>query len=153
MIWCQETFLSKLPRDLNQLANHMNFFEPIQKGTGFKIIFPPNLEVKEKTETELISKFPLLGRLKGNIRGCYNHEENVIYLPKGSYCLKTAIHEHLRAASYFAHGRDTEIGKATLLNDGITESLTGYILYKKFPDCYDSWLEKEYDVCSISLSG
>ncbi|MFO7968237.1 MAG: hypothetical protein R6U44_11625 [Archaeoglobaceae archaeon] len=150
MIGCQETFLSKLPADLNHIANHMKLLEPIQKNTGLKIIFPPELEVKEKTETEIISKFPRLSRLKENIRGCYNPEENVVYLSKGIYCLKTTIHEHLHAASYFAHGRETEIGKATLLNDGITEFLTGYILYKRSPDCYDSWLEKEYDICGIS---
>ncbi|WP_457549684.1 hypothetical protein [Archaeoglobus sp.] len=80
-------------------------------------------------------------------RGAYDVKKNIIWLPYGRWCRKTLIHEALHAMSHFAYGRYTEVGRVKLLNEGITEFLTGYILYKNFEKCYNVWLNGYIDGC------
>jgi len=88
-------------------------------------------------------RFPTVGGCKGG----YNPTDNTIWLIIDRWCRKTIIHEVLHAVSYFACGRCTEVGKVRLLNEGITEFLTGYILYRNYKKCYNVWLNGYVDGC------
>ena len=36
------------------------------------------------------------------------------------------------------------------LREGITETLTGYLLNRKYPDCYGNWRYSIFDECSVA---
>ena len=141
----RDIFYNRLPENLREYICSRTFLDPIETTLGVKVYYPDNppLDVKECPRDEFDIRFP-------SIRGCrgkYDEKNNIIWLPYGRWCRKTLIHEVLHAVSYFAHGRYIEIGKVELLNEGITEFLTGYILYKNYEKCYKGWLNGYVDEC------
>lgn len=72
---------------------------------------------------------------------------------KCSWCRKTLIHEILHSTSiysriWFRHPSIMRLRR--FFREGITECLTGYILYKNHPKCYDGWKSDKLSRCSIS---
>ena len=86
------------------------------------------------------------------IRGGYNCKIRTLYLVGHFWCRKTAIHEILHATSTFSWDPELcEIVKQEEeIIEGATEFFTGYILYTKYRNCHQKWINKEHPVCQIS---
>lgn len=80
-----------------------------------------------------------------NSRGTYIPRHGRIFLKKGSWCRPTLVHETLHSVSIFAADQNIQIGDRYLfLREGLTQFLTGYILWRKYRQCFDSWKDKIY---------
>lgn len=72
---------------------------------------------------------------------------------KNSWCRKTLIHEILHSVSLYTKIWDRFPSTMRLhrfFNEGITECLTGYILFKRHKACYEGWHSNQLSRCSIS---
>jgi hypothetical protein len=140
----RDVFYNRLPEDLEEYVRSKEFLEPIETTLGVKVYYSNNqIDVEKCSQDKYNERFPsAIG-----CRGAYNPTDNTIWLVNDRWCRKTLIHEVLHAVSYFAHGRYTEVGRVKLLNEGITEFLTGYILYKNYEKCYNVWLNGYIDGC------
>jgi len=119
----------------------------IKKTFNFPAQLPPHLGIIESPREDYTHFYCR----RTQLRGGYDYTENSIILYHGKYCRKTVIHETLHAASYFAYGRFSELfDKLRIIIEGLTEFLTGYILYRNFKTCYREWLKCESKVCQIS---
>jgi len=139
-------FYSTLPEpDPKKFGEYIQskFLSPIEAALGVKVYLPNNrsLLVYECPPDAAIMRY---GRV---CKGSYDPNTNTIELVNGKWCRKTLIHETLHAASYFAYGRFTEIWRVELLNNGITEFLTGFILYKNYKKCYSVWISGYTNDC------
>jgi hypothetical protein len=70
-----------------------------------------------------------------------------------SWCRKTLIHEILHGVSLYSriwNKFPNIISKHKMLIEGITECLTGYVLFKRHQDCYNGWKTNQLYRCSIS---
>ena len=86
------------------------------------------------------------------VRGAYVIEARKIVLCDYQWCRKTLIHELMHAASSFSNiSQLSELNnKKYEIIEGLTELLTGYVLFTKYKDCYENWLESRYPICSMS---
>jgi hypothetical protein len=69
------------------------------------------------------------------------------------WCRNTLIHEVLHSVSLYSRiwGDPPDlIPKHEPLNEGITEFLTGYVLFKKYPDCYVTWKGSAPGKCAVA---
>jgi hypothetical protein len=77
------------------------------------------------------------------LRGNYHPESGRIFLRQGSWCRHCLIHETLHSVSIFAVSPNRHVGDRYLfLREGLTEFLTGYVLWRKYPYSYGSWKNK-----------
>lgn len=84
-----------------------------------------------------------------SIRGCYVPEHGKIYLNKGLWCIETVIHEALHACSVTSITQDLLRYQPTY--EGLTEFLTGYVMSKSFPDCYQNcWRTQLMRKCQLT---
>ena len=86
-------------------------------------------------------------------RGLYVPESGRIFVRQTSWCLHTIIHETLHSVSTFAIHQNIKFGnRYPFLNEGMTEFLSGYILSRRYPDCYIFWKRRYPTVrCSSSI--
>lgn len=129
------------------------------RGGGFFLDAPQRVFVIPNSEW-LINR-----RLTGppSHRGSYLYNQAAILLQENgdnqnSWCRKTIIHEILHSASIFsrAYSKFSDVRiwhQQKSLREGITETLTGYILQKRHPDCYHGWHSNQLYRCSISYPG
>jgi hypothetical protein len=69
------------------------------------------------------------------------------------WCRNVLIHETLHSVSLYSRIWNMApdlISKHTKLMEGITECLTGYVLMKKHPVCYNTWGSGVLDKCTIA---
>jgi hypothetical protein len=93
-----------------------------------------------------------------NNRGRYLYVPAIILLHengdnKNSWCKKTLVHESLHSISLYSRiwNKFPDIlSRHQTLIEGITECLTGYVLFKRHPSCYNGWKTNQLDRCSIS---
>ena len=86
-----------------------------------------------------------------NSRGVYRYDAGVIFLHKPIYCRHTVLHEILHATSIFSRvGRYPQFKSQKSLREGITDTLTGYILDQMYPECCDAWRNNAHIQCGIS---
>lgn len=72
---------------------------------------------------------------------------------KNSWCRTTLIHETLHSISLYSRIWDVFpniFSKHLLLVEGVTECLTGYVLFKRQQSCYNEWKIGQMERCSIS---
>jgi len=81
-------------------------------------------------------------------RGLYVPTLGKIFLRHGRWCRKTLIHEALHSLSVF--NIRTDLNPFLFLREGLTEFLTGYILLKRYTECYNAWRQKKYPECRIA---
>ena len=80
------------------------------------------------------------------LRGNYHPESGRIFLRAETWCKHCLIHETLHAVSILAAQQNIAVGNRYLfLREGLTEFLTGYILFRKYPNCYQAWKNKTYE--------
>jgi|GEM_PF-1636730 hypothetical protein len=145
---CRDTFYNRLPEPekLEDYVLSDGFLEPIEMTLNTELNIPnsPPLRVKECTPNSIPY---LYGHTA--CKGSYDPLTNEILLVYGIWCRKTLIHEILHSASHFAYGRFTQIGKVQLLNEGITEFFTGWVLYECYEKCYNVWINSGYsNICN-----
>jgi len=118
----------------------------IEQALKLPITLPEGLSAHELTERDIIM-------LKGySVHGEYSLEDNALYFTRGQWCRPTLVHEVLHAASYFARNEYADIsGGIMTLIESLTEFLTGYVLYREHPVCFQNWVHKRYRICSASL--
>jgi len=83
-----------------------------------------------------------------HVRALYVPTLGKIFLHQGRWCRKTLIHEALHSLSVF--NVRTDLNSFLFLREGLTEFLTGYILFKRYTGCYDAWRQKTYPDCRIA---
>ncbi len=122
---------------LNRLVNEI---EDVLK---IDIYLPPELEIEIKYLPEYYSRF---------FKGGYNYIEKKLYLYGNNWCRKTVLHELLHAASFFTNVAELQLIQKNQehIVEGLTEFFTGYILFVKYKECYDNWINKKYVICTIS---
>lgn len=85
--------------------------------------------------------------LQGN-RALYVPDDGKTYLIRNMWCIKTVIHETLHSCSRFS----TDPAFLKYLNwvEGLTELLTGYIVFREKQDCYTNCFRPMGQLCEIS---
>jgi len=119
----------------------------IEKTLNFEVQLPTSLRINKLKKHD----YRYILNRWFQLRGGYDHVKNIITLYDGKYCRKTVIHEVFHALSFFAYGRFSHLfDRLRLMIEGLTEFLTGYILYENYRECYEEWIRRRYKVCRIS---
>lgn len=87
-----------------------------------------------------------------NTRGRYNYRTGTIMLHDPVWCRHTIIHEILHATSVFSRIPIETYSSFEIqqpLREGMTDTLTGYVMSKLYPDCYTSWKSNTYQQCGV----
>jgi hypothetical protein len=113
-------------------------------GGGFGICLPPSARIYEVSESMWNLNFPNFR----HVRGAYVSALGKIFLRQGKWCRKTLIHEALHSLSVF--NVRTDLNRLLFLREGITEFLTGYVMFRRYTECYDAWRKKLYLECRIA---
>ena len=122
----------------------------LRYGGPSRMLLPSEFRIIELHEVDVLANFPYYR--PGTLRGLYDYSSGKIFLCKGRWCLKTLIHEALHSVSFFAVRPDLR-RKLLSLNEGITELFTGYVLFRRYADCYKAWKLGKYEVCSVVKFG
>ncbi len=136
---CRDLFLREIS-NLSNLLNRLLFDIKVILNVG---VFPPkNLRVEFGPENPFA-------------RGGYNPIRKSITLYGDDWCRKTLIHELFHAISTFSRIPELRriYDRERAFVEGLTEFFTGYVLFTKYKDCYNEWIEGTYPVCTISYGG
>jgi len=108
------------------------------------VLFPGTTRVKEFDPILFTVHFG------SGLRGNYDPNSGRIFLREGAWCRHCLIHETLHSVSIFA--ANIRVGdQYPFLREGLTEFMTGYVLWQQHPHCYESWKERTYpDWCALS---
>ena len=80
------------------------------------------------------------------------YENGKIFLKEGNWCRKTLHHEALHGVSIFMvpNVYQSVTRRHPFLSEGLTEFLTGYILFKDHRKCHNAWKTRTFKECKIS---
>jgi len=93
-----------------------------------------------------ISKSEAIALGKGHLRGEWSPATKELNVIDGEWCVSTSVHETLHAVSSI-QALDEALQLKPLF-EGLTECLTGYVLYKKYPYAYSNcWNTDEHITC------
>jgi len=108
------------------------------------ILFPNSSRAKEFPPDLYHINFGLRSR------GDYHPDSGRIFLKQESWCRTCLIHETLHSVSIFA--ANIPIGnRYPFLREGLTELLTGYVIWRQHPTCYESWkVGRHLQWCAMS---
>jgi len=140
-IECYQSFYIYAITNLDEVKDGL--LEEIERALEVKL-YPP-----EELRTLVVNE---IRAPRAIVRGGYDPAVNQILLSGKLWCRKTLIHELLHAVSYFT--REPRLFE--VLNherefiEGLTEFLTGYVLYQRYKNCYSAWISKKYLVCLIA---
>lgn len=123
-----------------------------------------SLSLKRKTDGQVLKILPtdlrvykLEKRMWNQIfppsyRGVYFSKGNKILLNDEKWCKKTLIHESLHSVSIFNYPSNSAFFKMTLpFAEGLTEFLTGLLLWRTHNDCYENWRHRRFkELCGLS---
>ncbi len=140
---CYYFFRTYTINNLNKARDEL--VREIEKVLGLRVYPPDELKIVP------INAF-IQGPHSTIARGEYNPITKTIILSNELWCRKTFIHELLHAISYFSYILELYelLKRETEFIEGLTEFLTGYVLYSKYRDCYIEWISQRYPMCSIS---
>jgi len=140
---CFEEFRTRAATDIDGVCREVA--ESIEQALGTEISLPEDLRI-------VLSPEPIYIPPRALVRGGYDPVSRTIILSNGLWCRKTLVHEMLHAVSYFTRVPQLleVFRRETDFVEGLTEFLTGYVLYSAYRECYQRWLSREYIVCSIS---
>lgn len=90
--------------------------------------------------------------------GAYHYNSATILLHSNrdapfSWCRNVLLHETLHSVSLYSRiwNRPSDIvPKHKMLAEGLTECLTGYVILKRHPDCYDVYKANIQGICGIA---
>jgi len=80
------------------------------------------------------------------------YDDRKIFLKEGNWCRKTLYHEALHGVSIFTvpNVYQSVTRRHQFLSEGLTEFLTGYILFREHDECYKAWKTRTFEECKIS---
>ena len=80
------------------------------------------------------------------------YENGKIFLKEGNWCRKTLYHEALHGVSIFMvpNVYQSVTRRHRFLSEGLTEFLTGYILFKDHAECHNAWKTGSFKECKLS---
>lgn len=113
-------------------------------GVGIAIPIPSPTRIYEVPKSIWSNNFPNWSHARGLHRSSFGK----IFLHEDKWCRETLIHEALHSLSAF--NVRTDLRRYRFLNEGITEFLTGYILFRKYPKCYQAWKQERYPECRVT---
>ena len=116
----------------------------LNAGTGIAIPIPASTRIYEVPKALWSDNFPNWS----HARGLHRSSLGKIFLHEDKWCRETLIHEALHSLSVF--NIRTDLRRYRFLNEGITEFLTGYILFRKYPKCYQAWKQERYSECKVT---
>lgn len=83
------------------------------------------------------------------VHGVYHNGK--IFLKEANWCRKTLYHEALHSVSVFSVRSVSSIGRRHLFfSEGLTEFFAGYMLFKDYKTCYNSWKRGTFRECKLS---
>lgn len=142
------TALDMIRRQLFQDADMVNSPTTVTLPTspfgGQQILLPTELIYEiEKTDFDNYT-----GVDNTDVKGAYMMSDGKVYLVKNMWCIETVIHEILHSCSRFS----TEPVLQKFLNwyEGLTELLTGYIIFRELSDCYEKCFRPVGNLCQIT---
>ena len=140
---CYYSFYLYALNNLDEVRDEL--IKVIESALGLRVYPPEELKIVPVS-------VPIRRSPTAIVRGGYDPITKTVFLSDRSWCRKTFIHELLHAVSYF-----TRVPKLFEVSrresdfvEGLTEFLTGYVLYSKYGNCYAEWISGKYFVCSIS---
>ena len=142
--------LDQVILDIKQsLFNNATFVNPsrsytINVGGGIAISIPASTRIYEISKPIWPHAFP---RWR-SARGLHLPSFGKILLHQDNWCRKTLIHEALHSLSVFNVRSD--LLRYRFLCEGITEFLTGYILFRKYSKCYEAWRQERFAECKVT---
>ena len=85
----------------------------------------------------------------GGGRGLHDPRTGKTILCRGRWCRETLIHETLHSLSFSSIRLDL---RRSFFNffEGLTEFFAGYVMFCRYPQCYDAWKEERYTHCSVT---
>lgn len=111
------------------------------------IPFTSDTKIIELNPVDILVNYPRFPIDGG--RGIYDPLIGKIILCQGKWCRETLIHETLHSLSFSSVRRDLHRRFLSLF-EGLTEFFTGYVMYRRYFDCYTSWKENKYPYCSVT---
>ncbi len=142
---CYYSFHTYAPSNPYEVQDRLieDLIKDIEDALGLKVSPPDGLNINIVSPNEFTYT---------SSSGEYDPITKTIVLYNGLWCRTTLIHELLHAISYFS--RVPELYHVAMcesyLIEGLTEFLTGYVLYSKYPDCHTQWISKRHPVCSVT---
>ena len=111
------------------------------------IFLSPDDKIVELNAVDILANYHAFPVSTG--RGLYDANIGKIILCRGRWCIETLLHETLHSTCFTSVRRDIA---RTFLNfyEGLTEFLTGYVMFRHYPDCYLAWKEQRYHECSVT---
>ena len=100
-----------------------------------------------------LKPFDFIKYFSPNSRGTYNVDSGKIFLHRGKWCRSTILHETLHSVSSLSLNLQENIDfakKNKWIREGLTELFAGYLLYKKYTDCYEAWRTSLFQNCTIT---
>lgn len=114
-----------------------------QTNGGFsRKLLTPNDKIIELTYGEFRRNWP--DSSSGVLGG---HSNGRIFLRTDRWCYKTLIHEILHSLSNYSL---TNLPVLEEFREGLTDFLTGYLLWNTCPECHIAWKNRTYSYCKIS---
>lgn len=111
-------------------------------------ILSPDTRIIELDIAEIALNYP---GFPATGRGLYDPITGKIILCQGKWCKETLIHETLHSVSFGAARLD--LGRRYVnLFEGLTEFFTGFIMFCRYPACYEAWKEERYQECSVTYA-
>lgn len=109
-------------------------------------ILSPDTRIVELDIAEVVINYP---GFPPTGRGLYDSETGKIILCLGKWCRETLIHETFHTVSFGATRMD--LGRRYLdFFEGLTEFFTGYVMFCRYPDCYEAWRTERFQECSVT---
>lgn len=94
----------------------------------------------------VLDPYAYLTAINGHSRASYNIQSGRIFLRGFHWCISTLIHETLHSVSLFTN--DIPTGNLLFLNEGLTDLLTGFLLFKRYPPCFEKWKLNNDNLCN-----
>ncbi len=140
---CYYSFYLYALNNLDEVRDEL--IKVIENSLGLRVYPPEELRI-------VLVSVPIRRSPTAIVRGGYDPITKTIFLSDRTWCRKTFIHELLHAVSYFSRVPELfgVFNREYEFVEGLTEFLTGYVLYSRYSNCYAEWISKRYLVCSIS---
>ena len=102
----------------------------IENSLGLRVYPPEELRI-------VLVSVPIRRSPTAIVRGGYDPIMKTIFLLDSTWCRKTFIHELLHSISYFSRVPELfeVLKREPDFVEGLTEFLTGYVLYSKYSNC------------------
>ncbi len=114
------------------------------------VVIPASQRIAEVPEPDILQFYPA-AKPGGELRGVTVYESGKILLNPGYWCLETLIHETLHSVSIFSQRKDLGVTYRPLI-EGLTECLTGYLLFRRYQYPYENCVNSADRPCKYTYA-